>query len=207
MPYLSQLGVQANALQDMSEHRDSCDIAPNGAWLCKTIESHFFDHRLANAIVESLKSKNLQTVFDLGCGAGTYTEYLIRCGFIAKGFDANPNTRSFSEYCEVRDLTEPFGPAKVDCVLCLETGEHIPQEFEQQFIDNITNCHPDLLILSWFPTSGPGHGHVNTRPNQYVVDQFRNRGFDYLHSETEQLRESASLWWFKESLLVFRSRG
>jgi hypothetical protein len=57
--------------------------------------------------------------------------------------------------------------------------------------------------MSWFPTPGHGIGHVNERSNEWVIHQMKARGFEYMPEETKVLRDAATLWWFKESLMCF----
>jgi hypothetical protein len=49
-----------------------------------------------------------------------------------------------------------------------------------------------------------GNAHVNEQPNSYVIDAMRTRNFAHDEGLSAQLREQASTYWFKKSLLVFR---
>ena len=181
------------------------NIAPNGSWLCETKEPHGFDEPLARAIVLQLKEWNVIEVADFGCGSGAYVDYLNREGITASGYDGNPNTRKFGgSLCHVQDLSVPFDAGACDTVLSLEVGEHIPQQFEGVFLDNITKHAMRYVILSWFPRPGEGIGHVNERSNDYVKEQMAARGFKSLDNVAAKLREASSLWWFKESTMAFQ---
>ena len=59
----------------------------------------------------------------------------------AIGFDGNPNTPELTNnLCKVLDLSIPKQFNKpFDWVMTLEVGEHLPQQFEDIFIQNIHN--------------------------------------------------------------------
>jgi hypothetical protein len=60
------------------------------------------------------------------------------------------------------------------------------------------------LILSWAVPGQPGHGHVNCRPNEYIESQIHSRGFERDFDGEKELRSSATLDWFKKTIMVFR---
>jgi hypothetical protein len=74
------------------------------------------------------------------------------CSF-AKGYDGNPNTKTISDgLCDVAYLSKPQIFNKVDWVICLEVGEHIPKQFENILFDNMCNHATEGIIMSWaFP--------------------------------------------------------
>ena len=89
-------------------------------------------------------------------------------------------------------------------MLSLEVGEHIPAEFEDQFIDNITKHVKKTLIISWAIEGQGGSGHVNCRNNDYIIGQVTERGFKYNEKASNELRKAATnAFWFSYTLLVF----
>lgn len=183
------------------------NIAQNGSWLCETSEPHGFDEPLARAILVQMMDWKADGVKDFGCGSGAYVEYFNRHGFWAVGYDGNPNTQHFGNpSCYIQDLSVPFDVGVCDVILSLEVGEHIPQQFEQMFLDNLAVHAGKHLILSWFPRPGHGIGHVNERPNDYIIREMMRRRFEYEPDVTAKLREASTLWWFKESIMVYERR-
>ena len=179
-------------------------ISPTGAWLCETDEPHGFDEPLAAAIFSQVRDWGCGNIKDFGCGSGKYVEYFNNHGFWSVGYDGNPNTPKFSPHCSVLDLSEPFDVGECEVVMSLEVGEHIPPKFEDTFLDNLAKHTGKYLIISWFPRPGEGIGHVNERSNAYIQSRMMDREFQYLPEVVGRLREAATLWWFKESLLAFR---
>ena len=181
------------------------NISPTGAWQCETKDPHGFDQFLADAIVKFIQINHCFSAYDFGCGSGAYADYLGAHGIWCIGFDGNPNTGTFSPRCHVHDLTTPLkGISPVDVAISLEVGEHIPEQHEKQFIDNICDHAERFVILSWFPYKGEGIGHVNERSNAYIQERMAEKGFEFIPIETDELRAAATLWWFKKSLMIFR---
>lgn len=183
-------------------------IANTGYWMFgdKQFESeHCFDEGLMQSIPVVLKSLNIHTMYDFGCGPGWYTTGILKHGIDCKGFDGNPITSQIPN-CEVQDLTdESFRREKVDCVMCLEVAEHVPKEFESKLIDTM-DYHVKsggLLILSWAVPGQGGLGHVNCQANSYVLSIFKDRGYNYNEPLSNFLRDKSSLPWFKNTILVF----
>lgn len=181
----------------------SFPISPTGAWLCDTSEPHSFDEPLATELVNIFKDAWATTILDVGCGAGGYVRYLRAAGFRVDGIDGNPRTPEFCDGCKAVELTEGFSHLRASWVLCLEVGEHIPSIHEAKFLDDICSASEAGVVLSWFPTDGEGIGHVNPRSNEHVKQEMARRGLRYLPGFSARLRNAATCWWFKHSLMVF----
>jgi 2-polyprenyl-3-methyl-5-hydroxy-6-metoxy-1,4-benzoquinol methylase len=145
------------------------------------------------------------SVLELGAGTGQYSKVIRSSGFFTSCYDGNPNTQELSEgRCGVIDLSKSTSLTKHDWVLCLEVGEHIPQEFEEAFIRNLDSANKYGIILSWAIEGQNGWSHVNTRNNSYVHAKMKLKGYS-VDVETEKfLRTKASYVWFKTSIMAFR---
>ena len=86
-------------------------------------------------------------------------------------------------------------------------GEHIRREAEDWFVSNLNHMCKKHLVLSWFPRPGEGSGHINERPNEYVIERMGALGFMLDADLTCHLRSVACLWWFRESLMWFERTG
>jgi len=179
-------------------------ISNTGSWHRNNLNGHVYDSGLCNAIADYLKDSDAESVYDLGCGHGEYTRSLVDKGFYCSGYDGNPYTPNItSGLCEVLDLSEEHDLEVRDYVLCLEVGEHVPQQFESTLINNIHNSNSKGVVLSWAVEGQPGEGHVNCKNNDYVENIFLKLGYTQNKNAQEALREASSLWWFKNTIMVF----
>ena len=157
---------------------------------------------------------HVKTIADLGCGPGWYVAMLRRNGYDVQGYDGNPAVEEMSSlffedgfYCQNVDLTEELEAEEpFDMVMSLEVGEHIPEQWESVYIDNLTRNARSHILLSWAVEGQPGDGHVNCHSNEYIINQMKDRGFTYNCPASRYLRKSASLWWFKNTIMLFERR-
>lgn len=173
-------------------------INKNGYWEGETSKFHKHDESLCNALVKFFKGK---TVYDLGCGQGLYVKSFIKNGLECIGFDGNTVTNKIAN-CYVADLTIPIYLPEFDWVLSLEVGEHIPNELSQNYIDNLKNLNKEGIVLSWAIPGQGGDGHVNELLNEDVIKLFTEYTYDI--EASLYLRSKATLWWFKNTIMVFR---
>jgi GT2 family glycosyltransferase len=177
-------------------------ISEKGFWLTNDESGHCFDLPLAEQLRNLFKHHK---VIDLGCGPGYYTKYFLENGIECEGWDGNPNTPELSNgLCNVADLTQPQSFENKNWVLSLEVGEHIPKEYEDVFINNITKHATEGVVLSWATPGQPGDGHVNCQSNEYVVALLEKHGFVLDTAMTVRMREAAELWWFQNTVMCFR---
>jgi hypothetical protein len=177
-----------------------------GIWdLSEAKHQHHFSIRLAMAIEQVLPKDVI--INDFGCGKGSYIAYLKTRGYRCYGYEGTPGIELISDFHPIThiDLTKPFTVAKGNTI-CLEVAEHIPKSYEQIFIDNIFNNTDKVLILSWAIKGQGGHGHVNEQDAGYVIDLLTSKGFEYDLDRSLSLRAEggSELWWFKNSIYVFK---
>lgn len=152
---------------------------------------------------------------DLGCGCGAYAHRFGELGLEVVCIDGvrPPERFSFPVEIAVRDLTEPLENkwGRFDLALCLDVGEHIPQDSCDVFLANITRFAPTLLLACAPPGQG-GHHHVNERPKRWWVARLAGHGFDYDRKRTGRLCETFKrlrppLMWMWEHISVYRRRS
>jgi predicted SAM-dependent methyltransferase len=186
-------------------------ITSRGAWVGPTVHLH---HRCSNdlaAWIADYLSKNGSKedwVYDLGCGVGAYLKTLDSTGFTkCVGIEAEPpQVRQFERVMKF-DLTRPLPQAYPSgTVISLEVAEHIPSEFEEIYLDNLTRLCAKTLILSWAVRGQGGDGHVNCRDNHEVIEILGQRGFKFMAEESIAAREAVKdgLFWFKNTVMVFK---
>jgi cyclopropane fatty-acyl-phospholipid synthase-like methyltransferase len=181
-------------------------INKKGFWETTDQTGHVHDLSIAASLCNYLADKEAETIVDFGCGLGDYAKAFKAKSYKIEAYDGNPNTETLSGGIgKVLDLSKPFYLGKkFDVVLSLEVGEHIPKEFEQQFIDNITKHAKKHLIISWAIVGQGGDGHVNCANNDYIIGQIVDRGFKHNENDSQKIRKAATnASWFGYTIMVF----
>jgi len=180
-------------------------IHPHGFWISPHPDGELWDRALALFLAGFFQNK---TVMDFGCGRGQYIESWRAAGIDVDGVEGLPLIETFGLNYQCADLAEPLGLGRLyDWGFCLEVGEHIPAEYQDCFLGNITNFVRDGIVLSWAIPGQPGHGHVNCRPNEWVIEQMGARIFRVDKLLTGFLRQVVQLPYLHKTLFVFRKDG
>lgn len=176
------------------------DIDDRGSFLGE-VPNHCYDPTLNSNLLYLLKGRS---VLDLGCGNGSYLHNLKEVCPNAIGYDGNPHTETLSNGIGfVSDISVMQDYGMYDWVISFEVGEHIPVQFESNYINNLCKHAREGIILSWAIEGQPGEGHINCRNNQYVIEEIYKRGFLCDLIKSSMLRMNSESWWFKTNLLVF----
>lgn len=178
-------------------------VGKTGIWTKEEDFAHAFSYYTARFISKYFE-KDIPAI-DLGCGRGTYLEYLHDVGFKdLVGFEGSV-LKSFDFYRIIKvDLTHPILITKGN-VISIEVFEHIPKEFEDKFVDNVVNCCRNKLVISVAVEGQPGIGHVNCRNNDYVINLFENKGFVFDKEATEEIRSTVEshVSYLRNTLMCF----
>jgi hypothetical protein len=182
-------------------------IKENGAWIQdESWSGHTYIEPMSEILLTFVEKHSPSLVYDFGCGWGDYAKDISDTGIEAIGFEAYPDTSFYSNIQEL-DLSKPHTlERKADMSISLEVGEHIPAEFEQNFIDNICNNTKDVLVLSWAIEGQDGDGHINCRNNDYVIAEVEKRGFVFDDSILHLRHVTDGLKWFHDSLMLFNRK-
>lgn len=174
-----------------------------GYWNEEEIIFHDYSFPLARWIAKFFEKD--ETVVDFGAGDGFYSGYLQDLGYDSRPIEGNRATIINAHSVIEHDLTELFWLDPIGNSICLEVGEHIPSEFERVFISNIVNNTKGKLVLSWAIPDQEGYFHVNCKPNEWVIEQFEQRGFKFLPEATESARAviEERRKYFRDTLMVF----
>ena len=164
---------------------------------------------LCDWIAFYLKDQKNKQIYDMGCGLGQYCERLSKAGFTKlMGFEGSAHKHNVFDNVKRQDLTVPFSLPEKGNVIFLEVAEHIPAQFENVMLTNVTNACDDKLIMSWAVRGQPGTGHVNCLNNDEVIAKVTAKGFIYLLDETTDARskvlENDPNPWFRNTTLIFK---
>ena len=150
------------------------------------------------------------SVLDMGAGIGQYGHYYrqnaVKGAVKYTGVDGALNVETFTKnFVRWVDLTVPM-PRDIrlhDWVTCLEVGEHIPAEFEHLLFENIFKRNRCGVALSWAVPGQGGHGHINEKNNDAVINIMIQNGYNLHDDITKAGRTVASYYWFRNSFMFF----
>ena len=180
-----------------------------GIWDLETALSHG-GHKHDEGIVKKILQMYDQPkmIADLGCGDGWYCKQLkeVWKDSIIHGYEGCVDMKTQGAYDDIFiiDLSlKRYVDIDYDFVLCIEVGEHMPEDKEQIFLNNIREfCHKHL-ILSWAVPGQGGRFHVNEKPINYITEEMLNRGFFINIPKTKVLRDSATLKWLRRTVTAY----
>ena len=137
---------------------------------------------------------------------GDYVKRLRQEQIDCEGYDGNPSTPQITGGVgKIADLSQPLDLNRsFDWVLSLEVGEHLPQEYETTFIENLDRHSSRGIVLSWAVIGQGGHGHFNERNNSYIKGVMAQYGYLNDLAAESGLREQSTLEWFQNTIMVFR---
>jgi len=139
-------------------------------------------------------------VLDLGCGQGEWVRAFHEAGVGAVGVDINPPDGD----CFVRrDLTEPVqmrGP--FDLVLCLETGEHLPESAADTLVNTIAHHANHYVIFGAAVPGQAGTGHINCQTPEWWHAKFATYGFEAQDLLRPLIQHPAVSAWYRDNTWV-----
>jgi hypothetical protein len=180
----------------------------NGIWSQWQADTYHANSPKLAAFMSAYLPKD-EHVIDIGCGSAFYISELAKAGFECTGVEGFQLNNFLHPNVLIHDLTKPLRLVANGSVICLEVIEHIDKQYEQVVLDSITSHCTEHLIFSWALEGQAGVGHVNTRPQEYSIEQIERRGFMYLPRATKMARINNvddNTSWFKNTLLIFRRR-
>jgi SAM-dependent methyltransferase len=186
-------------------------IHETGYWSKENSLSHHINsENLSNRISDYLSKYKDHQIYDFGCGLGDYLNDLSLKGFKKlKGIEADPmKTNQDFEILQL-DLSQPFILDEKGIIICLEVGEHIPEKYQETFLNNIFNNCDKYLIMSWavrgqgglvFRINKNNVSEVNSHESEKNLNDYE---FDYIinnDSTKEDLYRGVDSFFIRESL-------
>jgi SAM-dependent methyltransferase len=206
----------------MSEHAAGPEKAPveynfvppsdhSTPGLAAHLGGHGFEtHTDDGAIDYLIKTFNIKSAVDIGCGPGGVVKQFIQRGIDVVGIDGDhlcPREESVQKVTVIHDYT--VGPYKCDPVRdlawCVEFVEHVEKKYMPNFIETFKTCKY-VTMTHAFPGQG-GHHHVNCMPPEYWVGAMEANGFELLINETNEMRKASTMAqrYIRQQGLIFRN--
>lgn len=121
-----------------------------------------------------------ESVLDVGCGEAEWlTAFVARGVTDYGGVDIAITTQVIADNYRFysHDLTRPLDLGHTfDLVLCLEVGEHLPEESADTLVDTLVRHGGDIVFGAAVPGQ-EGVGHINCQPHTYWHTKFGERGY------------------------------
>jgi hypothetical protein len=183
-------------------------ISKTGYWEASEAPAHHIHSpELSKWICNFLNEDKNKTIIDFGCGMGHYLRDLHLNDYNnLLGVEGDPPYTDYPFKIITQDISVPFSLERIGNVICLEVGEHIPKEFQNSFIDNITKHCDNYLIMSWALHNQGGDGHFNELDNNVVIAEIEKRGFIYLEEFSVSARNCVEDFccYFRNTIMIFK---
>lgn len=151
----------------------------------------------------------ITSVLDVGCGQGGWLKswlnnnvdniYGIDGNYVDLNKLAVPR-----EYFYPADLSRPLNLNKqFDLVQSLEVAEHIGENYDDVFIDNIVRHGKLVMFSAAYPGDG-GADHINEKPFSYWQKKFLDRGYfmyDYVRPKLKNNKEIE--YWYRYNTFLY----
>jgi 2-polyprenyl-3-methyl-5-hydroxy-6-metoxy-1,4-benzoquinol methylase len=196
-----------NTLGEMICQHAGVGVQPNGAWcLSQAFASreHNTDKGLASGLIQLLHDSS---VVDFGCGLGTYGALMLAAdkNISWDGYDGSENIFTFTQgRVKWLNLAEAqFLGRTYDWSVCMEVGEHLPSQYQENLLGNLHRHNRKGIVVSWAIPGQGGLGHVNPKTPEDTISMFSALGYVYDEGKTTQLRIAATALYWKKELFVF----
>lgn len=149
------------------------------------------------------------SVLDVGCGHGLYLDIARQCGATEilgiDGMDRSGTALAEGEYLKLDLQKQHALGRKFDLVLYLEVVEHIQPDATDVLFDFLAKHATGTVLFSMAEPGQPGHGHINCRRMDEVLDHWQDRGWWPDLNATLGFRSLATLSWFRRNVVVLRN--
>jgi len=148
--------------------------------------------KLGKSLVEMFEIKD---IVDFGCGLGAYLEGALLAGAErVLGYDIMHEKASkyasdmIKPYLRYANVGEPIDCGKFDCVLSIETAEHLAEEEADAFVDNLVNASSRMIVLT--ASNAGGRYHINRQLKNYWIEKLENKNFNYFQASVDRLYDA-----------------
>lgn len=142
-------------------------------------------------------------VLDVGSGEGGSIRNFERLGCRVIGIEGLPECVGQSDNVIIHDLTtSPVKVTNIDLVWCCEVVEHI----EEKYIDNLmkTLVNGKIVAMTHALPGQDGYHHVNCKPKEYWIEQFRRYEYKLLVKDTEESKNYGHKFWTWSGMIFER---
>lgn len=133
-----------------------------------------------------LKTYDIKTMVDVGCGPGGMVELARKKGIETIGIDGDWTVERNIEVIIHDFTTGPYEVEPRDLAWSVEFLEHVHEKYMDNYFSIFEKCKY-VLCTAALP-GHEGHHHVNCQPHEYWVEKFANYGFTFDAEATETIK-------------------
>jgi len=176
------------------DHRRKGEIEVSGIVTPDHLGGHLYRTHVDRGALEYLvRTFDIATMLDVGCGPGGMHEVAESLGIVWVGVDGDPifkdrNNIILHDFCN--------GPLSTyithtDLVWSVEFLEHVDEIYLPNVMSSINRA--SVAVVTAAPPGYPGHHHVNCRPQDYWIGAFATIGMRFDSVRTAKLREASTM--------------
>lgn len=152
-------------------------------------------------------SFDYKSIIDVGCGIGEWSKELP--GYAEyTGLDFQIPKRSLlipvENYIDFDltklDGTQDFG--KFDLALCLEVGEHLPEEVASRLVEFLCKISDRVLFSAAIPYQS-GVGHINEQWQTWWAELFEKNGFTPSYTQPFIRDNKKIAVWYRQNIVLY----
>tara|TARA_B100000900_G_C20600428_1_gene725291 strand:- start:962 stop:1525 length:564 start_codon:yes stop_codon:yes gene_type:complete len=141
-----------------------------------------------------IKTFNIKSMLDIGCGPGGMVELAKSKGLKAYGIDGDfevKRSKNISKFVTIHDYETGPSPLdiNVDLIWSVEFLEHVWEKYQDNYMKDFQR---GKFVVCTFSEKN-GHHHVNLKPASYWIDVFKDYGFSHDADMTKTIREVTTL--------------
>ena len=159
-----------------------------------------------NGALEWMDSKGCKSLLDGGCGTGGQVQAALDMGWGAFGIDVDDTVHGDRNIALIDLCVNPVIFHKpFDLVWSVETAEHIPEEYEDNFIETLTSNSESYIILTASMADSQA-AHVNCKPRDYWISRIEKEGFNYSEELYQELLKHSTMKreFIKHTGMIFK---
>lgn len=155
-------------------------------------------------------SRPVDSVLDVGCGAGAWLSVWKSRGARVTGLDGSyvdpAGLLIDAAEFTAADLSQPVELRRsFDLVQSLEVAEHLPGCAAATFVESLCR-HAPLVLFSAAPPGQGGENHINEQPYAYWRELFRQRGYHMYDPVRAALAGCRSVKpWYRYNTFLYAS--
>lgn len=198
-----------NGAKELEDETQKHAVHYNGDWYSEQSKGSLNSaRRIAPIVFDLIKPK---AVLDIGCGVGTWLRVFSDLGAeTVLGLDGAYVDRSLLQIPDASfvstDLRSHFViDRQFDLAICLEVAEHLPLEYCDHLVEQLTKSAPNILFSAAIPGQR-GTDHINEQWQDYWRKLFADRGYDavdFVRPKVWGIKDVE--YWYQQNTILYCS--